>query len=151
MQRKWWTLIAVSVATFMLLLDITVVNTALPSIQEDLKASFTDLQWVVDAYALTLAAVVLSAGSLADRVGRRRVFAAGLAIFSLASLAAGYAPNLTFLNVSRPVQGVGGAVMFAVSLALVSQEFAPGGGGGTAMGMYGATIGVAVAVGPLVG
>src|ERR687889_756937 len=77
MERKWWTLIAVSVATFMLLLDITVVNVALPSIREDLGASFTDLQWVVDAYALTLAALVLTAGSLADRLGRRRVFAVG--------------------------------------------------------------------------
>ena len=78
MTRKWWTLVAVSAATFMLLLDITVVNVALPSIREDLGASFTDLQWVVDAYALTLAALVLTAGSLADRLGRRRVFAAGL-------------------------------------------------------------------------
>ena len=71
MARKWWTLLAVSVATFMLLLDITVVNTALPSIQKDLSASFTDLQWVIDAYTLTLAAVVLTAGSIADRIGRR--------------------------------------------------------------------------------
>jgi MFS family permease len=86
MERKWWTLLAVSVATFMLLLDITVVNVALPSIRQDLGASFTDLQWVVDAYALTLAALVLPAGSLADRLGRRRVFAAGLVIFSVASL-----------------------------------------------------------------
>jgi MFS family permease len=86
MHRKWWTLIAVSVATFMLLLDITVVNTALPSIQEDLGATFTDLQWVVDAYTLPLAALVLTAGVLADRLGRRRVFAAGLAIFTLGSL-----------------------------------------------------------------
>jgi hypothetical protein len=77
MERKWWTLLAVSVATFMLLLDITVVNVALPSIREDLGASFTDLQWVLDAYALTLAALVLTAGSLADRLGRRRLFAAG--------------------------------------------------------------------------
>ena len=75
MARKWWTLLAVSVATFMLLLDITVVNTALPSIQKDLSASFTDLQWVIDAYTLTLAAVVLTAGSIADRIGRRAVFA----------------------------------------------------------------------------
>jgi hypothetical protein len=78
MHRKWWTLIAVSVATFMLLLDITVVNTALPAIEEDLGASFTELQWVVDAYTLSLAALVLTAGVLADRLGRRRVFAAGL-------------------------------------------------------------------------
>jgi EmrB/QacA subfamily drug resistance transporter len=149
--RKWWTLIAVSVATFMLLLDITVVNTALPSIEEDLSASFTDLQWVVDAYALSLAALVLTAGSLADRIGRRRVFTVGLAIFSVASGMAALAPDPTFLNVSRALQGVGGAVMFAVSLALIAQEFPAGRERGTAMGIYGATIGVAVAVGPLVG
>jgi EmrB/QacA subfamily drug resistance transporter len=151
MARKWWTLIAVSVATFMLLLDITVVNTALPSIQKDLSASFTDLQWVIDAYTLALAAVVLTAGSIADRVGRRAVFAAGLAIFGVASLAAGLAPDATFLNISRAVQGVGGAAMFAVSLALVAQEFAAGRQRATAMGIYGATIGAAVAVGPLAG
>ena len=90
MNRKWWTLGVVSVATFMLLLDITVVNTALPAIQRDLGGSFTDLQWVIDAYALSLAALVLTAGSLADRLGRRRVFAVGLAIFSAASLCAGW-------------------------------------------------------------
>ncbi|MGO9884472.1 MAG: MFS transporter, partial [Solirubrobacteraceae bacterium] len=151
MARKWWTLLAVSVATFMLLLDITVVNTALPSIQKDLSASFTDLQWVIDAYTLTLAAVVLTAGSIADRIGRRSVFAGGLAIFSLASLAAGLAPNATVLNISRAVQGIGGAAMFAVSLALVAQEFAAGRERATAMGVYGAVIGAAVAVGPLVG
>jgi EmrB/QacA subfamily drug resistance transporter len=149
--RKWWTLIAVSVATFMLLLDITVVNVALPSIRDDLGASFSDLQWVVDAYALTLAALVLTAGSLADRLGRRRVFAIGLAIFSAASLLCALSPDPTFLNVSRALQGVGGAVMFAVSLALVAQEFPAGRERGTAMGIYGASIGVAVAVGPLVG
>ena len=88
MHRKWWTLFAVSVATFMLLLDITVVNTALPAIQHDLDASFTDLQWVIDAYTLSLAALVLTAGVLADRLGRRRVFAAGLIIFTGASLLA---------------------------------------------------------------
>ncbi|MGH2877056.1 MAG: DHA2 family efflux MFS transporter permease subunit, partial [Solirubrobacteraceae bacterium] len=151
MARKWWTLIAVSVATFMLLLDITVVNTALPSIQRDLSAGFTDLQWVIDAYTLSLAAVVLTAGSIADRVGRRAVFAAGLGIFAVASLAAGLAPDATFLNVARAVQGIGGAAMFAVSLALVAQEFAPGSERAKAMGIYGATIGAAVAVGPLVG
>src|SRR3954468_8653295 len=151
MERRWWTLIAVSVATFMLLLDITVVNVALPSIREDLDPSFTDLQWVVDAYALTLAALVLTAGSLADRLGRRRVFTIGLGIFTVASLLCALAPDPTFLNVARAVQGVGGAVMFAVSLALIGQEFAPGRERGTAMGAYGATIGVAVAIGPLVG
>jgi EmrB/QacA subfamily drug resistance transporter len=151
MARKWWTLLAVSVATFMLLLDITVVNVALPAIREDLGASFTDLQWVVDAYALTLAALVLTAGSLADRLGRRRLFAWGLGIFSAASLLCALAPDPTFLNLSRALQGVGGAIMFAVSLALVAQEFPAGRERGTAMGIYGASIGAAVAIGPLVG
>src|SRR5688500_1485993 len=126
MQTKWWTLIAVSVTTFMLLLDITVVNVALPEIESDLGASFTELQWVIDAYTLPLAALVLTAGVLADRLGRRRVFAWGLAIFTVASLLVGLATTPTFLNVARAVQGVGGAVMFAVSLALVAQEFGPG-------------------------
>src|ERR671915_265486 len=111
MHRKWWTLIVVSVATFMLLLDITVVNTALPAIEEDLGASFTELQWVIDAYTLSLAALVLTAGVLADRLGRRRVFAFGLGIFTVASLLAGLAPDPTFLNLARGLQGVGGALV----------------------------------------
>src|SRR5213596_2989056 len=123
MARKWWTLIAVSVATFMLLLDITVVNTALPSIQKDLSASFTDLQWVVDAYTLALASVVLTAGSLADRLGRKRLFTIGLGIFTASSLAAALADSIAVLNTARAVQGVGGAIMFAVSLALLAHEF----------------------------
>jgi EmrB/QacA subfamily drug resistance transporter len=151
MARKWWTLIAVSVATFMLLLDITVVNVALPQIRDDLGGSFSDLQWVVDAYALTLAALVLTAGSLADRLGRRRLFVWGLGIFSTASLLCGLAPDPTFLNIARALQGIGGAVMFAVSLALLAQEFPAGRERANAMGIYGATIGVAVAIGPLVG
>ena len=151
MARKWWTLIAVSVATFMLLLDITVVNVALPSIRDDLGGSFSDLQWVVDAYALTLAALVLTAGSLADRFGRRRLFGWGLGIFSAASLLCALAPDPTFLNGARALQGIGGAVMFAVSLALLAQEFPAGRERANAMGIYGASIGVAVAIGPLVG
>ena len=151
MDRKWWTLLAVCLGTFMLLLDITVVNVALPDIQQELDSSFSDLQWVVDAYALTLAALVLTAGSLADRLGRRRLFAWGLGVFSVASLLCALAPDPTFLNVARALQGVGGAVMFAVSLALVAQEFPAGRERGTAMGIYGASIGVAVAIGPLVG
>jgi EmrB/QacA subfamily drug resistance transporter len=150
-NRKWWTLGAVCVATFMLLLDITVVNTALPKIQEDLGGSFSDLQWVIDAYALSLAALVLTAGSLADRLGRRRIFVAGLVIFSAASLLCALAPDPTFLNLARGLQGIGGAIMFAVSLALVAQEFPGGPERGMAMGIYGASIGVSVAVGPLVG
>jgi len=151
MQSKWWTLITVNVAVFMLLLDITVVNVALPAIQEDLGASFTDLQWVVDAYALALAALVLTAGSLADRLGRRRIFAWGLVIFTVASVLCGLAGSPTFLNLARALQGVGGAAMFGVSLALIGQEFPSGKDRGMAVGLYGATIGAAVAIGPLVG
>jgi EmrB/QacA subfamily drug resistance transporter len=151
MTRKWWTLGAVVIATFMLLLDITVVNTALPKIEEGLGASFTDLQWVIDAYALALATVVLTAGSLADRFGRKRSFLAGLVVFSAASLACALAPSAGFLIAARAVQGVGGAIMFAISLALVAQEFPGGRERGMAMGVYGATIGVAVAAGPLIG
>ena len=91
MERKWWTLLATCVAMFMLLLDITIVNVALPDIQRDLDASFSDLQWVVDAYALSLAGLLLAAGSLGDRIGRRRVFAWGFAIFTVASLLCGLA------------------------------------------------------------
>ena len=144
------TLVAVSVATFMLLLDITIVNVALPEIRADLDASFSDLQWVVDAYALGLAAFLLLTGSLADRIGRRRVFTAGLVLFVVASVLCGLAGTPTVLNLSRVLQGVGGAAMFATSLALIAQAF-HGPDRATAFGVWGATIGAAVAIGPLVG
>ena len=150
MDRKWWTLLATCVATFMLLLDITIVNVALPSIQSDLHASFSDLQWVVDAYSLMLAAVLLTAGSLGDRLGRRRIFIAGFAIFSGASLLCGLSHSPTVLNLARGLQGIGGSAMFATTLALIAQEFR-GPDRATAFGIWGATIGGAVAIGPLVG
>src|SRR5215216_5282140 len=150
MERKWWTLVLISVATFMLLLDITVVNVALPDIQRDLDASLSSLQWVVDAYSLMLAAFLLTAGSLGDRLGRRRVFSIGFAIFTVASFLCGIAGDPTLLNLARGLQGVGGAAMFATSLALIGQEF-HGRDRATAFGVWGATIGGAVAVGPLVG
>jgi EmrB/QacA subfamily drug resistance transporter len=150
MERKWRVLIVVCVAVFMLLLDITVVNVALPEIDKDLNTSFTDLQWVVDAYALTLACMMLNAGSLGDRLGRKRVFLGGIALFTLASALCGAATTPLWLIVARGAQGVGGAAMFAVSLAIISQEF-HGRERGTAFGIWGATVGAAVAVGPLVG
>jgi EmrB/QacA subfamily drug resistance transporter len=148
--RRWWTLGAVCVATFMLLLDITIVNVALPSIRDDLNASFEDLQWVIDAYALTLASFMLTAGSLADLLGRRRVFVAGLALFTVASLLCGLSTTPAALDAARALQGVGGAAMFATSLALLATTFT-GRERGTALGIWGATTGAAVAVGPLVG
>ena len=118
MERKWWTLVAVCTATFMLLLDITIVNVALPAIQRALNASFSDLQWVVDAYALALATCVLTAGSLADLFGRKRMFLLGIVLFTAASAACGLANDALFLIIARGVQGIGGAMMFATALAL---------------------------------
>jgi EmrB/QacA subfamily drug resistance transporter len=150
MQRKWWTLIAVCAGVFMLLLDITIVNVALPDIERGFDASLADLQWVIDAYALTLAAFLLMAGSLADLLGRRRVFAAGIVLFTLGSLACGVATGPLFLILARAGQGVGGAIMFATSLALLAQAFR-GRDRGIAFGIFGAITGVAVAVGPVLG
>ena len=151
MERKWWTLLAVCVATFMLLLDITVVNVALPDIQRDLDASLSSLQWVVDAYALTLAAFLLVAGSLGDRLGRRRVFTLRLRRLHrrLVPLRALRRPDRCSTSPAA-LQGVGGAAMFATSLALIAQEF-EGRERATAIGVWGATVGGAVAIGPLVG
>jgi len=149
-ERKWWTLVVVCTGIFMLLLDVTVVNVALPDIQRDLHASFSQLQWVIDAYALSLAALTLTAGSLADLLGRKRIFALGVVIFTGGSLLCGLAPTANFLIFARGLQGVGGATMFAVSLALLAHEF-HGRERGTAFGIWGATTGGAVAIGPLVG
>src|ERR1700727_999656 len=150
MDRKWWTLTAVCAGTFMLLLDLSVVNVALPDIQRSLHSSFSDLQWVIDAYTLTLAAFLLTAGVIGDIFGRRRLFAIGLIVFSASSLACGLSTSPLMLNVSRAVQGVGGAIMFATSLALIAAAFT-GRDRGTAFGIYGAVIGGAVAIGPLIG
>jgi EmrB/QacA subfamily drug resistance transporter len=134
----------------MLLLDITVVNVALPDIRRDLDASFTDLQWVVDAYSLALAATLLAFGAISDLIGRRLIFVIGLGVFITASLACGLANDPTVLNLARAVQGTGGAMMFATSLALIATAF-QGPSRGTAFGVFGAVTGGAVAVGPLIG
>jgi EmrB/QacA subfamily drug resistance transporter len=150
MDRKWWTLVAVCTGVFMLLLDVTIVNVALPDIQKSLGADLADLQWVVDAYALSLAALLLTAGSVADRLGRRAVFAVGIVVFTAGSLLCGVAGDPTFLALARAAQGVGGAIMFATSLALLSTAF-QGPDRGIAFGLFGAVTGIAVAVGPVLG
>jgi EmrB/QacA subfamily drug resistance transporter len=145
-----WTLAVVAVSTFMLMLDLTVVNVALPDIRSDLDASFTSMQWILDAYALGLATVLLASGSLADRIGRRRVFTGGLVVFVVSSLLCGLAPDDVVLIVARGVQGVGGAVLFAVGPALLGQEY-HGKERAKAFGIFGAVAGLAIALGPLIG
>jgi EmrB/QacA subfamily drug resistance transporter len=150
MERKWWTLTAVSAGMFMLLLDISIVIVALPAIQHELGGTLSDLQWVIDAYALSLAALLLTAGSLADLRGRRTVFAVGIGIFTAGSLLCGLAPSTLFLTLARAGQGIGGAIMFSTSLALLANAF-KGRDRGIAFGIWGAIAGIAVAIPPVVG
>jgi EmrB/QacA subfamily drug resistance transporter len=145
------TLAVVCLATAMLMLDIAVVNTALSSISDDLHTGLSGLQWVIDAYTLALATVVLSAGSLADRLGRRRVFLVGLAVFTVSSLACALSGSIVALDAARAVQGLGAAAMFAVSLALLAHAYPGMRERAGALAVYGATIGASFAVGPLVG
>ncbi|MDA0173894.1 MFS transporter [Solirubrobacter taibaiensis] len=147
---RWWTLLAVCLGTFMLLVDVTIVNVALPAIEEDLGSAFEDLQWVIDAYALTLAAALLAGGSLADLLGRRRIYVIGVVLFTFASLLCGLAGSPLMLNLARGLQGVGAGLMFACSLALLANTYR-GKDRGTAFGIWGATTGAAVAIGPLAG
>ncbi|HEY7045609.1 MAG TPA: MFS transporter [Jatrophihabitantaceae bacterium] len=148
-QRR--TLAVACVATAMLMLDIAVINTAIPKIATDLHAGLSGVQWVIDAYTLTLAAAVLTAGSLADRFGRKRSFIAGLTLFTASSLACGLAGSILALDVARAVQGVGAAIMFATALALIGDAFPSAKERAGALAVYGATIGASFAIGPLVG
>src|SRR6188472_1462029 len=151
LSTKRWTLAVVCAATAMLMLDIAVVNTALSRIADDLDTGLSGLQWVVDAYTLALASTVLTAGSLADRFGRRRLFSAGLVVFTLSSAACAAATDIVFLDAARAVQGIGAAVMFAVSLAILANAFPDAKERAGALAAYGATIGGTFALGPLVG
>lgn len=149
-MRKWAPLLAISLGAFILLVDITIVNVAIPQLATGLRASFAGLQWVVDAYALVLAALLLATGSLADALGRRRVYVTGLSVFGLASLGCALAPGAGWLIAARAVQGVGGAAMFATSAALLGAIY-QGRDRGTAFGIWGAVNGAAAAIGPLLG
>lgn len=144
------TLLVTSLATAMLLLDVTIVYVALPAIQADLDASFSEMQWVIDAYTLALAATLLGAGVLADRFGRRGLFIGGLVVFSAFSVLCGAASSPLVLDLSRAAQGLGAAALFATSLALLSAEF-PGRDRSRALGIWGAVTGLALALGPLIG
>jgi EmrB/QacA subfamily drug resistance transporter len=151
MTARRGTLAVVCLATAMLMLDIAVVNTALAHVAHDLHSALGGVQWIVDAYALSLATVVLSCGSLADRFGRRRIFGAGVALFTVASLACALAQTIGMLDGARAVQGIGAAMMFAPSLALLADAFPGERERGTALAAYGASIGASFAFGPLLG
>src|SRR5215510_7552115 len=149
-SRKWWTLAAVAVGLFMIMLDNTVVNVALPSIQQDLGMSASELEWVFNAYALTFGVLLLSGGKLADMLGRRRIFVAGLVIFTGASLWCGLAGGAASLIAARTVQGVGAALLNPATLSIITATFPPK-QRGTAIGIWAGVSALALAIGPLVG
>jgi EmrB/QacA subfamily drug resistance transporter len=149
--RRWWALVAVALGTFMTYLDNNVVNVALPSIQRDLHLSLSGLEWIASAYILVFAGLLLAGGRLSDVLGARRTFAAGLAIFTLASIAAGLAPNQELLIGARAVQGIGAALLSPAALALLTQLFPDPRERGTAIGIWGGVGALALAVGPLTG
>lgn len=149
-MRKWLPLVAVSLGSFMLLIDVTIVNVALPDMALDLHTSFASLQWVVDAYALALAAVLMGIGALADLTGHRRTYLTGLAVFALASVLCGAAQNTGWLITVRTVQGLGAAAMFATAFPLLNSSY-QGRDRATAYGVWGAVSGAAAAVGPVLG
>jgi EmrB/QacA subfamily drug resistance transporter len=149
-NRKWWTLGAVAFGLFMIMLDNTVVFVALSSIQSDLHISQSELEWVVNGYALTFAVLMLTGGKLADMLGRRRIFIVGLTIFTASSLACGLATGAGFLIGARVVQGVGAALMNPATLSIITATFPPR-QRGTAIGIWVGVSAMALAIGPLIG
>src|SRR6201992_469253 len=149
-RNRWWPLVAICLGTFILLVDVTIVSVALPPMARDLHTQLDSLQWVVDAYALALAALLLVSGSRAARFGRRRLFQLGLALFALSSLACALAPNAGFLIAARTVQGAGAAAMFATNTALLNHSYS-GRDRSVAFGVWGAINGAAAAVAPVLG
>ena len=149
-NKKWWTLAAVAFGLFMIMLDNTVVNVALPSIERDLHVSIASLEWIVTAYALTFAALLVTGGKLADMFGRRRIFVVGIAVFTLSSLACGLAPSAGFLIGARAVQGIGAALMNPATLSIITATFPPK-ERGQAIGIWAGVSALALAIGPLAG
>ena len=149
-NRKWWTLGAVAFGLFMIMLDNTIVNVALPSIQSDLNIGISELEWVFNGYALTFGVLMLTGGKLADMLGRRRIFIAGLVIFTAASLGCGLATSAGFLIGARVVQGAGSALMNPATLSIITATFPPR-QRGMAIGIWAGVSAMALAIGPLVG
>jgi EmrB/QacA subfamily drug resistance transporter len=149
-NRKWWTLGSMSFALFMIMLDNTVVNVALPSIQKDLGASLSALEWTINAYTLAIAVLLVTAGRLGDILGRRKAFLFGVSVFALSSATAGFAPNDTSLVISRAVQGVGAAFMMPATLSIVTNAFPPA-ERGRAIGTWAGVSALALALGPVLG
>ena len=149
-NRKWWTLVAVAIGLFMIMLDNTVVNVALPSIRKDLGIGISELEWVVNAYALTFGVLLLSGGKLADLLGRRRIFIIGLVVFTASSLACGLATTANVLIAARTVQGIGAALMNPATLSIITATFPPR-QRGTAIGIWAGVSALALAFGPIVG
>jgi EmrB/QacA subfamily drug resistance transporter len=149
-NRKWWTLAAVAFGLFMIMLDNTIVNVALPSIERDLHVSISELEWIVTAYALTFAALLITGGKLGDLYGRKLIFIVGIGIFTASSLACGLAPNAGVLIGARMVQGVGAALMNPASLSIITATFPPR-ERGQAIGIWAGVSAMALAIGPLVG
>lgn len=149
-NSRWWTLGAMCFALFMLMLDNTVVNVALPSIERDLHASLSSLEWTVNAYTLSLAVTLVTGGRLGDIFGRRRLFLFGVVVFGISSLIIGLSPNIDVMIAFRAVQGIGGACMMPASLAIVTQAFPPE-ERGTAIGTWAGVSALALAIGPVVG
>ena len=148
--RRARVLLCASGVSFMIMLDSNIVAVSLPSIARDLNATFADIEWVVSAYVLTFAALLMPSGALADRYGRRRMLIVGLAVFVLASLLCGLASSALVLNAARALQGVGAAIELSAALAVLGHAF-QGAERAKAFGFWGTVVGVAVAVGPLVG
>jgi EmrB/QacA subfamily drug resistance transporter len=149
-NRKWWTLAAVAFGLFMIMLDNTIVNVALPAIERDLHMTISNLEWVVTAYALTFAALLITGGKLGDYYGRKRMFIVGLCVFTLSSLACGLAPNPGFLIAMRAVQGAGSALMNPATLSIITATFAPR-ERGRAIGIWAGVSAMALSIGPLLG
>jgi EmrB/QacA subfamily drug resistance transporter len=149
-NKKWWTLGAVAFGLFMIMLDNTIVNVALPAIEHSLHMSISSLEWIVTAYALTFAALLITGGKLGDMFGRRRMFIVGLVVFTLASLACGLAPSAGFLIGARAVQGIGAALMNPATLSIITATFPPK-ERGQAIGIWAGVSALALAIGPLLG